>query len=292
LIVDFHCHAGESEALTAPWTTDARLAGYERRAAVAGIQRTVLVPTFPADSQSANRALAAVVRRRPDQFVGFAWVHPRRDARWVDRLVDEAVRLGLRGLKIHGSEATPTRAVCRAACRHRLPVLVDVVGRPWTVEMFATRFPQVDFVIAHLGSFADDWRAHRVVIDQLARLPNVYSDTSGVRRFDYLVEAVARAGPHKLLFGSDGPFLHPGLELAKIRLLELDPRSEALIMGGNAMRLLRRGPVAVGYHAVGSRPHDGYRPRGNARAVPIPRDDDDLWESGLDRASDVGRPAR
>ena len=267
MIVDFHCHAGEGEALTAPWTTDARLSGYQRRAAAAGIERTVLVPTFPADSRSANRALAAQVRRQPDRWVGFAWIDPRRDARWVDKLVDEAARLGLRGLKIHGSQSTPTRAVCRAALRHRLPVLVDVVGRAWTVEMFATRFPRVDFIIAHLGSFADDWRAHRVVIDQLVRLPNVYSDTSGVRRFDYLLEAVRRAGPHKLLFGSDGPWLHPGLELEKIRLLGLDPRSEALVMGGNAIRLLRRA-ADVGRQGASSAPPlalTGRKPRGAIR---------------------------
>jgi predicted TIM-barrel fold metal-dependent hydrolase len=180
------------------------------------------------------------VRRSGGRFVGFAWVHPRRDARSVDALVAEAVRLGLRGIKVHGTEATPTRAVCEAAAYHRLPVLVDVAGKPWTAEMFATRFPQVDFVLAHLGSFADDWRAHRAVIDQLARLPNVYADTSGVRRFDYLVEAVRRAGPEKLLYGSDGPWLHPGLELEKVRLLGLDRRGQALVLGGNAARLLGR----------------------------------------------------
>jgi hypothetical protein len=70
------------------------------------------------------------------------------------------------------------------------------------------------------------------------RLPNVYADTSGVRRFDYLVEAVRRAGSKKLLFGSDGPWLHPGLELYKIRLLHLSPAAEANILGHNAIRLL------------------------------------------------------
>jgi uncharacterized protein len=244
VIVDFHCHSGESEALTAPWTTDAPLERYLVRARTAGIDRTVLLPTFPLDSAAANRAVAALVRRYPDRFVGFAWVNPRRDARHVDGLVAEAVRLGLRGLKVHATQGTPTRSVCRAAERHRLPVLVDVAGRPAVVEMFATRFPNVDFVLAHLGSFADDWRAHQVVIDQLSRLPNVYADTSGVRRFDYLVEAVRRAGVHKLLFASDGPWLHPQLELHKVRLLRLPPRAEALILGGNALRLLRRGDRA------------------------------------------------
>jgi hypothetical protein len=52
--------------------------------------------------------------------------------------------------------------------------------------------------------------------DQLVRYPNVYADNSGVRRFDYIVQAVARAGAKKVIFGSDGPWLHPGLELHQI----------------------------------------------------------------------------
>jgi hypothetical protein len=77
----------------------------------------------------------------------------------------------------------------------------------------------------------------------MCRHVNVYADTSGVRRFDYLAEAVRRAGPHKLLFGSDGPWLHPGLELNKVRLFRLPPAQPALILGGNAFRLLRQTPA-------------------------------------------------
>jgi hypothetical protein len=107
------------------------------------------------------------------------------------------------------------------------------------IDMMAPQYPEVSFVVPHLGSFGDDWRAHQQVVDQLVRYPNVYSDTSGVRRFDYIVQAVKRAGPHKLLFGSDGPWLHPAVELHKIRLLGLPKEKEALIVGGNSMGLLR-----------------------------------------------------
>jgi uncharacterized protein len=72
------------------------------------------------------------------------------------------------------------------------------------------------------------------------RFPNVYADTSGVRRFDYIVQAVERAGAHKVLFGSDRPWLHPEVELHKIRVLGLSPEKEALILGKNIMRLLNK----------------------------------------------------
>jgi predicted TIM-barrel fold metal-dependent hydrolase len=42
-----------------------------------------------------------------------------------------------------------------------------------------------------------------------------------------------------LVFGSDGPWLHPALELAKIRLLGLNRDEEALVVGGNLRRILR-----------------------------------------------------
>jgi predicted TIM-barrel fold metal-dependent hydrolase len=128
--------------------------------------------------------------------------------------------------------------VLDAAAERGLPVLMDVVGRAHVIELVAPAYPQVPLIVPHLGSFADDWRAHQTIIDALARHANVYADTSGVRRFDYLVSAVRHAGAHKLIFGSDGPWLHPGLELHKIRLLRLRPRSEALILGGNLCRIL------------------------------------------------------
>jgi hypothetical protein len=78
------------------------------------------------------------------------------------------------------------------------------------------------------------------VVDQLVRYPNVYADTSAVRRFNYIVEAVRRAGPRKLLFGTDGPWLYPDLEMYKIKLLKLSPENEALILGGNALRLMQK----------------------------------------------------
>ncbi|MFN0101388.1 MAG: amidohydrolase family protein [Bryobacteraceae bacterium] len=245
MVIDFHCHAGRGDLLTAPWNTDAPMESYLRRAQRAGIERTVVFPAFHSDYVTANRELARVVVHWRPRLIGFAMVNARSDAGRVREIVREAVvRHGFRGLKIHGHEAMPTREVCEAAREFTLPVIVDVAGKAHVIDMFAPQYPEVSFIIAHLGSFADDWRAHERVIEQLVRYPNVSADTSGVRRFDYLVQAVKRSGPHKLLFGSDGPWLHPAVELHKIRQIGLPPHAEALVLGGNARRLLlARGAV-------------------------------------------------
>ncbi len=237
--IDAHCHAGRGPLLNAPWNTDAPLGAYLRRARRAGIERTIVFPVFHADYRTANRELAQIVKRYSPRLIGFAMVHPARDKGRVREMVRLAVEgYGFRGVKVHGHEHMPTREVCEAVRATGVPLLVDVAGKAHVIDMFAPQFPEVNFIIPHLGSFADDWRAHERVVEQLARYPNVYADTSGVRRFDYIVRAVKRAGVRKVLFGSDGPWLHPGLELHKIRLLGLPAAEEALILGGNVLRLI------------------------------------------------------
>lgn len=228
--------------MTAPWTTTAPLTAYLRRARAAGIDRTIVFSLFHTDYAEANAQVARIIASHPGRgrLIGFAFVHAVRDAGRIFSMVERAVkRWNFRGIKVHGFEAMPTREVCETARAFRLPLLVDVGGQTQVIDMFAPEYPDVNFIIPHLGSFGDDWRAHQRLIDQLVRLPNLYADTSGVRRFDYIVQAVRRAGAHKILFGSDGPWLHPGLELHKIRLLGLPRSEEALILGGNILRLLR-----------------------------------------------------
>jgi predicted TIM-barrel fold metal-dependent hydrolase len=243
MIIDAHCHAGTGGGLTGPWNTRAPLGRYLRRARAAGIDRTVIFPVFSRDYARANRQVAGIAAQHPGRLIFFASIHPRRDQDRARDLLRVAVEeLGACGLKVHRHDAPATRVICETAGAYGIPIIYDVSGETYRMEILAREYPQVSFIIPHLGSFGDDWRAHVAVIDQLARFPNVYADTSGVRRFDFLARAVRRAGPHKLIFGSDGPYLHPGLELYKIRLLKLPPEDEQLILGENLRRLARLAP--------------------------------------------------
>jgi predicted TIM-barrel fold metal-dependent hydrolase len=239
MIIDCHCHAGMGDGLTGPWDTRAPLEKYLRRAAQAGIYRTVLLAAFHSDYAVANREVARIAASRPERFYGFAFVHPVRDRGRVQAMVKVAVeRYGFVGIKVHRHDARITREVCEVARAFSLPVLYDVMGEVSVCELLAQEYPEVFFIIPHLSSFADDWRAQLAFIDHLARHPNIYTDTSGVRRFDLLEQAAERAGPHKILFGSDGPWLHPAVELTKIRALGLPPEKERLMLGKNFLRLI------------------------------------------------------
>ena len=245
MIVDCHCHAGQGDGFTGPWDTSAPLDRYLDRACKAGIALTVVFSAFHSDYASANRRVAEIVAAQRDRLIGFAFVNPRADQGNIAHLVGVAVRqYGFRGIKVHQHDGRITREVCEVARRHAVPILYDVMGETTAIDLVARAYPDVNFIVPHLGSFSDDYRAQVAVIDLLVRVPNVFADTSGVRRFDLLEEAVARAGAGKVLFGSDGPWLHPAVELAKIRALNLSPPDEHRILGANILSLMRVAPVA------------------------------------------------
>jgi predicted TIM-barrel fold metal-dependent hydrolase len=50
-------------------------------------------------------------------------------------------------------------------------------------------------------------------------------------------EAVERAGQTRVLYGSDAPFHHPSVEIAKVRLSGLEPELVDRVLGANG-RLL------------------------------------------------------
>jgi|EndMetStandDraft_9_1072997.scaffolds.fasta_scaffold29492_2 predicted TIM-barrel fold metal-dependent hydrolase len=275
MIIDCHCHAGKGDGLTGPWDTAAPLEKYLRWAAAAGIDRTAIFAAFHSDYALANREVARIVASRPNRFYGLAFVHAARDRGRIRDMVQVAVeQYGFVGIKVHRYDARLSREICEAARAFAVPVLYDPIGEVSIVELIAAEYPDVAFIIPHMGSFSDDWRAQHSLIDYLVRHPNIYTDTSGVRRFELLEQAVQRAGPRKILFGSDGPWLHPGLELEKVRLLGLSPADERRVLGGNFQWLISRRraqPPAL------SEARGDYAPQ--REAVPMYREYRDPWHA-------------
>ena len=238
MIVDSHCHLSLDPDV---------LARHMARSRRAGVEKTVLLAPHNTDYARTNRLTARMVRRYPETFFGFVFVHPLRDRGRIEDIARKAIEYwGCRGIKMHASDVDSVRRstastfdeACAAASKLRLPLLVDTAGQPQVIEKLAEKYPKTSIIVAHLGSFGDEWPAQSLTLRLMARYPNVFADTSGVRRFDSVRWAVERAGPHKVLFGSDGPWLHPKLELEKIKLLGLARADEALILGANALRLM------------------------------------------------------
>jgi predicted TIM-barrel fold metal-dependent hydrolase len=237
LIIDVHCHAGKGEAMTAPWTSYADPQVTLRRAAEAGIDKTVIFPIHNPTYEKANREIAELVAKHPDRFIGFAKHDPETEAGKIRRLLTQEVReMGLKGLKLH---KLPTREVLDTAAELKIPILYHP-SKVSDYHQIASLYPEIPFIMAHLGSFASaNYAEHLAAIDVAKRYPNVYLETSSVVFFEFLELAARELPPEKILFGSDGPLVDSRVELFKIRLLKLSKEHEAKILSGNAQRLLK-----------------------------------------------------
>jgi uncharacterized protein len=240
-IIDAHCHAGKGlnygQRDAAPWTTFNDPAWLLRQAQEAGIDQSVIFPINNVTYEKANEEIAGYVRQYPGRFIGFAKHDPKTEAgRIRSRLTHEVRELGLRGLKLH---AVPSSEMLEVVAELQIPILMHPPQVGDCLEVVRTH-PRIDFILAHLGSFASkDWQEHVRAIEAAKHLPNLYLETSSVVFFPYLERAVQELPAEKLLFGSDGPLVDPRVELFKIRLLKLPPEKEELVMGGNIRRLLR-----------------------------------------------------
>jgi predicted TIM-barrel fold metal-dependent hydrolase len=238
MIIDCHCHAGKGDGLSGPWDTDAPLQNYLQWASEAAINKTVLFAAFNSDYSKANEKVAMIVNGNRSRFYGFAFVHAARDAGRIFTMIKRAVQeFGFCGIKVHRYDAPISREICEAARLYGLPVLYDVMGEVSQVDLIASEYKDVNFIIPHLSSFADDWKAQTNFVPRLQQYENIYTDLSGVRRYDLILEALKRCGSTKILFGSDGPWIHPGIELMKVYAMKLPHYEQENILYRNFLKL-------------------------------------------------------
>jgi len=236
MIIDAHVHAGRSDGLTHSWNTWADVEVTRRRMREAGIDKAVLLPIGSTNFSRRNRETAEIVKEYPGEFWGFAKVNQEEDRGRVGDMLEEAFgELGLRGLKLHGH---PTREIMEVLAHHGKPLLVDVKGEVYPLRYVVESYPDVPVIVAHMGQFRSDEKAHLFTLWLAGNYENVYFDTSSVLEHEWLERAVEEGLCGKMIFGSDGPGLHCGVELARIRFLHLSPEDEEKVLWRNIARLL------------------------------------------------------
>jgi hypothetical protein len=128
-----------------------------------------------------------------------------------------------------------------ALCGDRqVPVVSHIAWRPGANTSdylaLARRHPRTNFILEHMGAPPADGEA----TDGAAELDNFFVDTS-LGSYLHIHETLKRAGASKVIFGSEYPLSHPGVELKKILLLPLAEHERDKILGGNIRALLRLG---------------------------------------------------
>jgi uncharacterized protein len=217
-----------------------------------GVDRAVVCPVKPRDYQLGpeNRRLAEAARSS-GRLIWFARIDPLQGAAALAELDRAVTELEARGLFLHPWEETfrisspEVDPLAARAAELGIPLLV-ATGYPWVSEAaqvgeLARRFPSLQIVMTHGGQInisglgqADAWQV-------LRQRPNVSIETSGVYRQDFIEDVARDIGADRILFGSSAPRMDPRLEIERVRSARLPDEDRALMLGGNAERLLKLG---------------------------------------------------
>lgn len=242
LIIDFHTHVDEAELFGWIDPPEKLVPLLDE----AGIDKAVIMTyvDLPGSNPEALEYIAEAVARFPDRLVGFARLNPnyRDESR---RILRRAItELAFRGLKLHPTTTLAHPAgdatvdLMRDCGELGVPVLFHCGDDPYTtpqaIAAGAAQAPDTLVVMGHMGGYFHAGEA----IDAAETHPNLYLETSGMPYPMRIAEAVERVGAQRVVFGSDGPGSNPALEVEKIRILGLRAEDEAMVLGGNAARLL------------------------------------------------------
>ena len=225
-----------------------------------------------------NRKTAQDVALFPGRLLGFAKIDLRLSEREIDSVIEEAVALGLAGFgEILGIEAWPdvfgyaAAAAGRAAAAsaagdiqgetqgesgERGKTQGDIQGKTQgtrgvpgfplfvhgdfpitpdtiqTIGSLAAEAPDTPIILGHLGG--DFWIN---AIETAAGGENIYLDISEAVNSAAL-RAAAEAVPHKLLFGSDFPWETMGVNLERVKQLDITRQQREAILGNTIAGIL------------------------------------------------------
>lgn len=195
---------------------------------------------------------AEAIARHAERLVGFCWAAPRLGQAGLDEVERCLRELRYAGIKLHPSqerfnidddEVVPYAELARD---RGVPITVHTQlavrgSEPWRMLSLAERFPDVTFVMAHLGG--DGGMVQTLAAAKIAaECPNIAVEVSTTVTdpgATYLGPAEI-LGPERVLFGSDAPLHQAALNLLKLDLVEMPDEWRALISGGNVLRLLGR----------------------------------------------------
>jgi predicted TIM-barrel fold metal-dependent hydrolase len=234
-----------------------------------GVNRAAIMASVPDDEDS----VAVAVARHPARFVGFFMFNPV--AADAETRLERAIGMKLRTLclfpAMHGYRLDDVRVSAVFAAAERLGAAVFChcgaltvgvrnklglkspfdwrLGNPLALAAVAVRYPGVPVIVPHFG--AGFFREALMAADQC---PNIHLDTSssngwikyypGLTLEGVFRQALAVAGPERLLFGTDSSFFPRGwqksiaeAQRAALHTIGADDATQDRVFNGNFNRI-------------------------------------------------------
>jgi predicted TIM-barrel fold metal-dependent hydrolase len=243
-----------------PQPTIPEIVKHYRERKLACVLFTVDLESTTGATRVPNEEIAEAAAENPDVLVPFASIDPAKGkmgAREARRLIEQ---YGVRGFKFHPSlqEFYPNDrkayVLYEVIAEARLPAIFHTghsgigtgmrggggvrlkYSNPMYLDDVAVDFPDMPIIMAH-PSFPWQDEALSVCLHK----PQVYIDLSGWSPKYFPPQLIQYANTllkHKMLFGSDYPFITPERWMADFEKIDIRPEVRPLILKENAVKLL------------------------------------------------------
>lgn len=194
-----------------------------------------------------NHFIAQTLKDYPGAFVGFAAVHPD-DPHLIDTL-EEAKRLGLKGIKLHPDfqhfdiDDVKAYPIYQWAQDQGFVLMVHTgdirytTSRPQRMAKVLRDFPNLQTICAHLGGWSQWEEGYKA----LSGLENAWIDTSSslyALAPEKAKKIIEKYDLQRVLFGTDYPMWNPSEEVERFLALGFSARVMEDILANNAKELL------------------------------------------------------
>jgi len=213
-----------------------------------GIDEAVVAPLKPPslDFEQANARLAARLREE-ESLYGIARVDPRLDgaAAAAERALAE---YNLHGLKLHPWEESfsitdpcvpPVLDVARS---HDVPVWIHagypVASHALSIREVATEHADIPLILTHGAQLDISGLSLTDALLLAGETENTYFELSGVYRRDLVEDLVSEVGAGRVVFGTNAPYFHPGVEKSRITTADVPDEDGTRVLGETAAELL------------------------------------------------------
>ncbi len=206
------------------------------------------------DCPRGNAEVAEVLRKHPQRFRGYITVNPRPPGEALRELERWSYFHRPPLIKLHPDchqypvNGEHYRPVWDYANQTHAVVLVhtwdsDPICGPLLFDPIAHAFPQAKIILGHSGV---TWRGYEQSFAVAADASNAFLDIAGSQSHRTIIErAVARLGAHRVLFGSDMPYLEAAMVVGRVLSARISNEDREKILRANFARLLEEDAAEV-----------------------------------------------
>tara|TARA_B100001013_G_scaffold340458_1_gene263693 strand:- start:1894 stop:2676 length:783 start_codon:yes stop_codon:yes gene_type:complete len=204
----------------------------------------VMSPPWDADYDKANMQVGEAVLKYPNEIAGVARINPTFGSKHTQNLIEKYVKeWGCRGLKLvagydfyRPNDMDVVGPMLDKCNEYNLTVLFHSGDSsrdlPYLQAQVAKAYPEVTFVLAHIGMHHFLWEA----IIACQEYKNINVDMSQAFPFD-IKTFISNVGTERLTYGSDAPYQSTRIEQEKLRVIDLPQDDLVKVFRENAQRI-------------------------------------------------------